>query len=614
MYTEFYNLNAKPFQISSDPAFMWFGEKHKEALATLKYGILDNKGFLLLTGDVGTGKTTLINALLQSLDEDIICTSVPDPGLDRMDFFNFIAAAFGIEEEFATKGKFLAHFRNFLIQANESGKKVLLIIDEAQLLTQEMLEEIRLLSNIEKMDTKLINIFFVGQNEFNEILNRDQNRAVRQRLTLNYNIDPLTSDETVEYINHRLKIAGATDAIFDIPAAMEVFTYSGGFPRRINVICDHSLLSGYVKEEKIITAAIVSECAKELKIPAFIQNRNIDGFGVYNDRKRPSEQTVQPQETIQPKSVPIPVTKNPPQHEKGRRVMTGAAVIILFIAACFFFFPNEFNFAVDGVGKRVNSIRQNIADAIPEPYASVFYNEPDIKKIEKEIIAEETTDTPATISPPNKDGLPGNSPENMQNRETGQIETLSEEIRDLHPIQPDALKKQTGTQPGNEIIIEDTSTQAALDKQDIVNDVPRKESFGAASENKEQENISAGETKVEKKIFPLPKEKVIVRFKYNTNDFTSEGYSKLVKYSEILVMHPEAKVLVKGYTDSEGYQKYNRKLSEFRANIVRSFLLGRGIRPEQVRIKGLGSENPIESNETAWGRMMNRRVEIELVE
>jgi len=118
---------------------------------------------------------------------------------------------------------------------------------------------------------------------------------------------------------------------------------------------------------------------------------------------------------------------------------------------------------------------------------------------------------------------------------------------------------------------------------------------------------------VKKKILPLPEEKVIVRFKYNTNDFTEEGFKKLVDFTDILTMHPEAEILITGYTDSEGYKKYNRKLSEFRANIVRSFFLGKGIKLEQVQIKGLGSENPIESNDTAWGRMMNRRVEIEIL-
>jgi len=133
MYTSFYNLKAKPFQISSDPDFMWLGEKHKEALATLKYGVLDNKGFLLLTGDVGTGKTTLINSLIQSLSDDIICTSVTDPSLSKLEFFNYIASSFGIDQDFLSKGAFLVQFRKFLLHAYDSHKKVLLIIDEAQL-------------------------------------------------------------------------------------------------------------------------------------------------------------------------------------------------------------------------------------------------------------------------------------------------------------------------------------------------------------------------------------------------------------------------------------------------------------------------------------------------
>ena len=271
MYTSFYNLELKPFQINSDPAFMWTGEKHKEALAILKYGILDNKGLLLLTGDVGTGKTTLINALIQSLSNDVICTSVPDPNLKLIDFINYIAFAFGIETVFKTKGHFVIQFRKFLLDAYQKGKKVLLIIDESQLLTDELLEQIRLLSNIDLADTKLLNIFFVGQNEFNEILAKKNNRAVRQRLTLNYNIDPLTLSETNEYIKYRLKVAGTTSEIFSRRAVQKIHLHTKGFPRRINIICDHCLLSGYVNEKTKITASIVNECAQELKIPTEIE-------------------------------------------------------------------------------------------------------------------------------------------------------------------------------------------------------------------------------------------------------------------------------------------------------------------------------------------------------
>lgn len=164
MYLSHYNLSLKPFQISTDPKFLWLGENHKEAFATLKYGIMDNKGFLLLTGDVGTGKTTLINALINSLGSNVIAATIPDPNLEKLDFFNYIAKAFRIDKKFSGKGEFLIYFEQFLNAAYSKNKKVLLVIDESQRLNHVLLEEIRLLSNIEKQNTKLLNIFFVGQN------------------------------------------------------------------------------------------------------------------------------------------------------------------------------------------------------------------------------------------------------------------------------------------------------------------------------------------------------------------------------------------------------------------------------------------------------------------
>ncbi len=177
MYLDHYQLTAKPFSISSDPKFLWLGEKHQEALAVLKYGVLDNKGFLLLTGDIGTGKTTLIHALLKSLGKDVLTASIPDPGLDRMDFFNYIINSFRIHKTFATKGQFLIYFENFLRHAHSKGRKVLLIIDEAQRMSFKLLEEIRVLSNFEQDGTKILNIFFVGQNEFNDILLDPKNKV-----------------------------------------------------------------------------------------------------------------------------------------------------------------------------------------------------------------------------------------------------------------------------------------------------------------------------------------------------------------------------------------------------------------------------------------------------
>lgn len=267
MYLDHFNLSEKPFQITPDPRFLWLGEKHQEALATLKYAVLDCKGFLLLTGDVGTGKTTLIKALLNSLDNNTIVATVVDPNLKKLQFFNFLGRIFGLKEVFRQKIDFLSRFTQFLNNAHEEGKTVLLIIDEAQRLSKELLEEIRLLSNIEKEHKKLLNIFFVGQNEFNLLLMQDHSKALRQRITITYQIQPLTETETTQYIDFRLKVAGTQQKIFDDKAIREVFKFSRGYPRLINVICDHALLTAFVRDIKKVPRSMVKECAKELTLP-----------------------------------------------------------------------------------------------------------------------------------------------------------------------------------------------------------------------------------------------------------------------------------------------------------------------------------------------------------
>ncbi|MEJ2643126.1 MAG: AAA family ATPase, partial [Desulfosarcinaceae bacterium] len=267
MYLSYYGLTEKPFQITADPNFLWLGEKHKEALSTLKYGILENKGFVLLTGEVGTGKTVLINQLVTLLDVDTIIATIPDPDLDNLDFYKLLAAGFGIKKTFMSKGGFLMHLRDFLHQSHADKKQVLLIVDEAQRLNNKLLEEIRLLSNIELHDRKLINIFFVGQTEFKAALMEHRNRAVAQRITVKYDIQPLEESEIEAFIGHRLKVAGTEKTIFTKDAIKEIYTFSEGIPRLINIICDHALLTGFAYGRKKIDKAIVAECADELYMP-----------------------------------------------------------------------------------------------------------------------------------------------------------------------------------------------------------------------------------------------------------------------------------------------------------------------------------------------------------
>ena len=278
MYLSHYNLEVKPFQLNTDPKFLWLGEKHKEALATLKYGVVDQKGFLLVTGDVGTGKTTLINALLEWIGNDAIIANITNPVLVELDFFNIVAHQFNINKHFSNKADFLIHFSRFLNDCYTKKKTVILVVDEAHKLDENLLEQIRLLSNIEMQQTKLINIFFVGQNEFIDIISNEQNRALRQRITINYHLEPLKEYEVKKYILHRLNVAGLHENIFTENSISEIYSFSNGYPRLINIICDYALLTGFVRDLKTITLTIIKECSQELSFSSEIDKNTPSNF------------------------------------------------------------------------------------------------------------------------------------------------------------------------------------------------------------------------------------------------------------------------------------------------------------------------------------------------
>ena len=226
----------------------------------------NNNVFLLLTGDVGTGKTTLVNAFAHTVGENIIIAKVSDPGLDRLGFFRYIAEMFALKDAFVSESEFLSHFSKFLQQTHSEGKKVLLIIDEAQQLTDETLEEIRLLSKLEVQENKLLNIFLVGQNEVQETLERPKNRAILQKITSSYTLRPLELEETKACIKHRLAVAGATEAIFTEEALDLIHKISSGFPRLINIICDNVLTFGCKLKEKPISAKLTAKCIEDIHL------------------------------------------------------------------------------------------------------------------------------------------------------------------------------------------------------------------------------------------------------------------------------------------------------------------------------------------------------------
>ena len=267
MYEKFYSLNEKPFNITPDPRFLYMGKYHQEALAHLIYGVSERKGFIVLTGEVGAGKTTLIRTLLERLDPSVKTAFIFNPNLTLNGLFLSILEEFELKAVSRTKADFLIELNNFLIERLKKDEHTLLIIDEAQNLPPSILEEIRLLLNLETSKEKLLQIILSGQPELNHKLNLHQLKQLKQRISIRYHLPPLNKVETREYIKERLKIAGSQNSsIFTEKAIEEVFNYSKGIPRLINILCDNSLLTGYATDQQTIDLKIIKESIRDLEL------------------------------------------------------------------------------------------------------------------------------------------------------------------------------------------------------------------------------------------------------------------------------------------------------------------------------------------------------------
>lgn len=265
MYLNHYKLKLMPFEIGPDPKFLWLGSKHKEVFAALRYGIMESKGFIVIIGDPGTGKSTLLNATAANFGSDIRFAKITDPALSEMDFYNFAANAFEMGKTFKSKAEFLIEMGEFVKDAGAHSRKVILVIDEAQRLTANMLEQIRVFSNVETPGQKVVSCIFAGQTEFLDMVK--QNQALAQRVFFSHIMQPLTQSETAEYITHRLKIAGTEESIFTSTAVQEIFKITDGIPRLINILCDQSLLTGYAMNIKRIGPEVIRESTENTLIP-----------------------------------------------------------------------------------------------------------------------------------------------------------------------------------------------------------------------------------------------------------------------------------------------------------------------------------------------------------
>jgi general secretion pathway protein A len=507
MYLDHYNLREKPFSISPDPRFLWFGETHKEALASLKYGILESKGFLLLTGNIGTGKTALIKALVKIIDVTAIVATIPDPGLESLDFFNFLAEEFKMNRRFSSKGAFLINLKKFLHKAYQDNKKVLLIIDEAQRLDHDLLEQIRLLSNIEMDNRKLINIFFVGQIEFNDMLNDARNRAVRQRIGVSYHLNNLTEDENIQYIHHRLEVAGGSNDIFSSGAVRRIYAYSQGNPRVTNIICDHALLTGYTAGRKTIDENIIDECGNELNIAASAK--------------------ISKKSATVPEDIPV-IQASEKKYQKKQLGLIFVFLLILCLAG-YFFYDQQID----------DKPRWALEDIAPK-------KDP-------------------TFSAKQKESFLAQGLDRKQEEES---HAVAETTQTIQKDENTTEAKPAAAVVPKELPLIANFTQANLDR------------------------------------------KTIIHFEHNSNDLPDQAFEKLNEIVRYAFQNPQSQILIEGYTDSHGNYWYNKKLSKFRADIIKSYFTGHGIPSSRLKSLGLGPDNPLASNDTFEGRKKNRRVEI----
>lgn len=612
MYTSFYKLDSKPFDIAPDPAFLWLGEKQTHDFTTLRYTILENKGFLLLTGAAGTGKTTLIHGLIESLEEDTHCAVIDDPRLERIDFYNAIAKGFGVDKKFTSKVQFLIQFSHFLHKADDENIRVVLLVDDCHLLSQEMLEELRLLSNIEKADKKLINIFFVGRTEFKDVLGLQKNRAVNQRLTEIIELQPLKPSETEDYIRYRLRIAGTEEKLFTARAIQTIHRFSQGIPSQINLICNHSLTLGAEQARKTIDNKFIEQA---------VQGMDSSVYRVHE----PSE--MEPEEDLiynpfKGKLLtgrgPVPESYSGFNLEKDHQrnwLKYGFGLLLLCAVLVYFQFPLSQSLE-SGQTVVVETAKEPESKVVPQVSASpavtmleeskIEMSETKAAELKTAILAKAYGDgepqqhSADVVSVTTSAGVALTTKMEKDDEAAGVVASGGSELESGVEQQVLSLKEQIEkeTAPVKNFVSEGIPVE--------VTNIPDIASTPELLPEKHNENAT-------KQTAPLEPKKVIVRLRPNSLKLTRSGQKELDDFVAKLKLYPRATVFVKGYVSAKTNSRENIKLSEDRAKIVRKMMLDEGIDPEQIEIIGMGNQEPIASNSTREGRRLNRRVEIVVI-
>jgi general secretion pathway protein A len=552
MYKALYKLESKPFEIQPDPSVLWLGGKHKEALSVLRYGILDNMGFVLLVGDAGTGKTTMVNALTGELKSDVVWAVISDPTLDRIGFFNKIGTGFGIGNQFISKVQFLIQFSHFLHKAHDTDKKVVLFVDNCHLLSQDLFEELHLLSNIEKTDAKLIDIFFIGQPEFVEMLVQPKNKAVRQRLGLKAKLVPFENNETEEYIKHRLKISGAVEKIFTAMAFQVIHQYSEGVPRVINVICEEALQAGFLQDKKIIDHKQILECVQKLKMPPRPELSNLILPSVEKIHVEGSR------DKFVPRDVDHQVAPARSVVGKGKQKVWGLSILSVLVCiglGLYLFLPKKEIPVVAEIGSIVVAQDAPVATlpkVAPTPVVAVLQKD-------NETLPDVQNETELKVNQPSTGRIESGQVSRTAEREEKMLETEQPAVENVVPV--------VETEP-----------------------------------------------EISSVLVPLEPTKIVLGLQPGTVALTVDADRVFVEFLEILLQYPDARVVVKGFVSSNNDSPENTQLSEERAANVQRLLIKSGIAETQIEVRGMGIQDPIATNDTPTGRLKNRRVEIEVID
>lgn len=621
MYKPYYDLLFDPFQLRHESAFFWAGKWHTSILEELRAAILEKRGFYTLTSPEGYGKTCLTEALVERLEERVESSFITLKNDNIISFFNTILTGFGVGTKVATKIQFYLQITDCLQKIRHRNRIGFLVVDNAHFLSQELLEELRHVSNIENDGVKLINVLLVGNEGVNELLKETQNSALRQKVMFHSDIPPLSDVEIQEYVEHRLRVAGATAKIFSDNALKQLAIYTDGVFKVLNVLCDTALSLGCKRGAKTIDDQIILDSAKKLKIQPSQKRADIQG----DIRKNPPRNI--DQEDNFSESDRLTSLK-----KKKNWTLTVVVSSLVSIVCLFYLFPELLKSPLTGSSSTVE-----IGVMIPETTADIESKlvEGAAKEIIENTLKVEGIQVEESVFDVG-DKIPKIPSKTAIHSEKSQNDSKITSKSDINKTETQAHldlivnKIFDGEERNLKVEMTDESRMNAIkdnvNETVVVDNESGQSTSGVVSEVIVPQNIDESENQIvqndkiitiipvsSKVVVFLLEGKLIIETKPNSSEITKGGLLKLNMFSTRLLQHPKAIIQVEGYISSKNNSLENIKLSERRANIVRDYLLAQGIDAQQIIVKGMGNQNPRASNDTYEGRKKNRRVEISVL-